>query len=106
MKEEEKKIWQDHQQRLAVVSRERTAITNAHYVAMRDLSNEYGTTFKAPPELKQSINKEFIEKEKLVTEKERTEIARVMKEFDEYDAKKPAPEPPAQQRGRDIDRER
>lgn len=102
----EKEIWSAHQQRLAVVSRERMAMDREHVQNIRALAVSYSGSENIPDSERYRLLKSFNQKNAVITEKENKEIARVMREFDAYDARKRAPEPPAQQRGRDIDRER
>ena len=104
--ENEREIWNAHQKRLAEISRERAAMVREYRQDFRAMRASYGQTENIPDTEKERLSKNFIEKNAAVTEKENKEIARVMREFEAYDARKRAPEAPAQQRGRDIDRER
>jgi hypothetical protein len=102
----EKEIWSAHQQRLAVISRERMAMDREHVHDIRALAASYGGSAKIPDSEKYKLLNSFNDKNAAITEKENKEISRVMREFDAYDARKRTPEPPQQQRGREIDREK
>jgi hypothetical protein len=89
MKEEEKKIWQDHQARLAVISRERSDFAHNYAQKKEALEVSYG---RIPIEESISIAKEAIKTLEDIHKREHQEIVRYMDEIETYDRRR-NPEP-------------
>jgi hypothetical protein len=85
MKAEEKSIWNQHQSRLAEISRERTETMKSYETKMEAIGAAQSSQPQILTREKQQINRDTETKLRAISNKEFAEIGRYMKEIEDYD---------------------